>query len=154
MKSDTSVRTLIDHAICSDGLNYGDTHGEKEVYRIGDIASEFNVTLRTLRFYEDRGMISPQRSGMTRLYSRRDRARIRAILIAKGVGFSLVDIQDLLEIYDKNEQDRELVCVVRRKCLAQLEKLEQQKAETERSIADLNTILLSVKDLFSTKGCD
>ncbi len=146
MTSDTTVRTIINHAIGSAGLNYGDSHGEKEVYRIGDLASEFNVTLRTLRFYEDRGMISPQRSGLTRLYSRRDRARLRAILIAKGVGFSLVDIQDLLEIYDNNEQDSEHFCVVRRKCEAQLEKLKLQKEETERSIEDLNTILFSVKD--------
>ena len=83
---------------------------DKEVYRIGDLAREFNVSLRTLRFYEDRGLISPERSGSTRLYSVDDRRRLKIILLIKNVGFSLIDIQEFLNLYDAGDGDRPTPC--------------------------------------------
>ena len=72
------------------------SQNQNETYRIGDLAREFDITLRTLRFYEDRGLIHPKRDGSTRLYSDYDRSRLSVILLAKKVGFSLVDIQEVL----------------------------------------------------------
>ncbi len=68
----------------------------ERIYSIGDLAREFGVTLRTLRFYEDRGMISPHRQGTTRLYSTRDKARLALILKGKKLGFTLGELRDLL----------------------------------------------------------
>ena len=61
---------------------------EATVSRIGDLASQFGITLRALRFYEDKGLISPQRNGTTRLYDYRDRARLKLILLGRKVGFA------------------------------------------------------------------
>ena len=61
-------------------------------YTIGDLADEFNLTLRTLRFYEDKGLLRPRRKGLQRLYSRRDKARLKLIVMGKKVGFSLQEI--------------------------------------------------------------
>ena len=69
-------------------------------FTIGDLAKEFKVTLRTLRFYEDRSMLRPHREGQNRLYSRRDRSRLRLILLGKKVGFSLSEIKEMLDLYE------------------------------------------------------
>ena len=70
------------------------------VYRIGELSKEFDVTLRTLRFYEDKGLLSPRRIGNTRLYSRADRTRLKLILLGKRVGMSLLDVKEILDLYD------------------------------------------------------
>ena len=73
----------------------------KEDYvRIGEMAKTFGVTLRALRFYEDKGLISPKRDGSTRLYTRRDRARLKLILLGRKVGFSLRDVKQIMDLYD------------------------------------------------------
>src|ERR671929_1496623 len=70
------------------------TRGDRgpDSFSIGDLAREFGVTLRALRFYEDKGLLTPRRIGQTRLYSRRDRARLKLVLMGKKVGFSLLEI--------------------------------------------------------------
>jgi DNA-binding transcriptional MerR regulator len=73
---------------------------QNAVFTIGDLAAEFGVTLRTLRFYEDCGLLAPRREGQNRLYSRRDRARLKLILLGKKVGFPLAEIREMLEVYD------------------------------------------------------
>ncbi|MEM7289198.1 MAG: MerR family transcriptional regulator [Pseudomonadota bacterium] len=108
----------------------------KEVYRIGDLAREFDVSLRTLRFYEDRGLITPVRSGSTRLYSRDDRKRLKIILLAKNVGFSLIDIQEILKIYD-GEGTQDDIGIIHMKFAKQLDALKIRKFELDRSIEDL-----------------
>src|SRR5580698_3412386 len=69
-------------------------------YTIRQLTKEFNVTARTLRFYEDEGLIAPERRGQTRIYSSRDRARIILILRGRRVGFSLAEIREILDLYD------------------------------------------------------
>jgi DNA-binding transcriptional MerR regulator len=70
------------------------------VYSIGALAREFEVTPRTIRFYEDRGLLAPQRTGQARVYSARDRTRLKLILRGKRLGFSLREIGDILDLYD------------------------------------------------------
>ncbi|MFZ1815394.1 MAG: MerR family DNA-binding transcriptional regulator [Rhizobiaceae bacterium] len=115
----------------------GDTGFEKEIYRIGDLAREFGVTLRTLRFYEDRGLVSPERDGSTRLYSPRDRARLKVILLAKQVGFSLVEIQELMAIYDKSEDMEDPAGVLLDRFTEQLDVLVRQRNEMDAAIEKL-----------------
>ena len=69
-------------------------------FTIGDLAEEFGVTLRTLRFYEDRGMLHPRREGLSRHYGKRDRSRLKLILLGKRVGLSLNDIKEMLSLYE------------------------------------------------------
>ena len=117
---------------------------KKEIYRIGDLARDFDVSLRTLRFYEDRGLLSPERSGSTRLYSNADRRRLKLILMAKNVGFSLVDIQELLDIYDQTG-DHDDVEFIATKFEDQLKRLNAQKAVLDRSIHELGRAIDCVK---------
>ena len=80
--------------------------------RIGEVSEEFGLTLRALRFYEDKGLITPKRNGVTRLYSRRDRARLKLILLGKKVGFSLRDVKHLIDLYEpggSNEVQRTII---------------------------------------------
>jgi DNA-binding transcriptional MerR regulator len=73
---------------------------DRDDYSITELCSEFGVTARALRFYEDEGLISPQRRGTQRIYSQRDRARLAWILRGKRVGFSLADIREMIDLYD------------------------------------------------------
>ncbi len=72
----------------------------EDYVRIGEMAKKYGVTLRTLRFYEDKGLINPKREGSTRLYSRRDNARLKLILLGRKVGFSLRDVKQIMDLYD------------------------------------------------------
>jgi DNA-binding transcriptional MerR regulator len=106
-------------------------------YTIGDLAKEFGVTLRSLRFYEDRQLLSPRREGTARLYDERDRARLRMILKAKELGFTLTEIRAMLV----DEQNGESVAASLKLSLSQVEDqithLEQQKIEIEAALAEL-----------------
>lgn len=106
-------------------------------YKIGDLAKEFNVTLRTLRFYEDKGLIQPERSGTTRLYTEYDREQLRIALFCKRIGLSLIEIRDVLALHDSSNGDvEEQMRVI---YADRLRALEQQRTETDRTIADLQT---------------
>ncbi len=112
-------------------------HAEQRVYKIGDLAREFDVTLRTLRFYEDRGLINPGRSGTTRLYSSEDRERLRVALFCKRIGLSLGDIRQVLDLHEQNDRDATTTNRIRQVYLSQLSALELQQQETMETIADL-----------------
>ena len=73
---------------------------EREQYTISDLTEEFDCTARALRFYEDEGLIAPRREGLSRIYSKRDRARLAWIMRAKNVGFSLTEIREMIDLYD------------------------------------------------------
>lgn len=106
----------------------------KSVFKIGDLSKEFGVTLRTLRFYEDRGLLSPERRGTTRLYSRRDRTRLRLILLAKTLGFSLTEAKQLIEIYHQPNGKRKQIEVALERFEEQQQILYEQRQEIEESI--------------------
>ena len=122
------------------GLNE-EEDDKRETYRIGDLAREFGVTLRTLRFYEDRGLLSPQRRGTTRLYSRQDRARLRLVLLAKTLGFSLTEARQLIDIYHQPDGQRKQLEVALERFEEQRLILEEQKREIEESINAMDVSL-------------
>src|SRR5688572_12185500 len=78
----------------------------RDSFTISDLSEEFGVTARALRFYEDEGLIAPQRIGLARVYSKRDRARLAWILRGKRVGFSLADIREMIDLYDIGDERR------------------------------------------------
>lgn len=77
---------------------------ERPAFSIRDLTREFGVSARTLRFYEEKGLLGPQRRGQERLYSRRDRARLKYVLMGKSVGFSLEEIREMLDLYDLGDR--------------------------------------------------
>ncbi|MFX5701288.1 MerR family DNA-binding transcriptional regulator, partial [Acinetobacter baumannii] len=77
-----------------------DRHPTRDHFSISDLSAEFGVTARALRFYEDEGLIAPERRGTSRIYSQRDRARLAWILRGKRVGFSLGEIREMIDLYD------------------------------------------------------
>jgi DNA-binding transcriptional MerR regulator len=109
-------------------------------YTIGELAGEFNVTTRTIRFYESKGLISPARRGVARTYSRRDRARLKLILRGKNLGFSLEDIAEYLKLYDADPaqvaQTQMLLAGVERA----IEDLMLKRADLDRTLRELKDI--------------
>jgi DNA-binding transcriptional MerR regulator len=105
---------------------------------IRDLASEFGVTSRTLRFYEEKGLLNPRRLGLERLYSRRDRARLKYVLMGKSVGFSLDEVREMLDLYDLGDGQITQLSVALEKFRERIVRLERQKAEIERVLDELN----------------
>lgn len=112
------------------------TPGTENSYTIGDLAREYDVTLRALRFYEARGMLRPRRSGLTRLYSENDRKRLGLILKGKQMGFTLQEIRVMLASEGANGQPSELK-LSKAQIDEQLEVLLRQRNELDTAIAEL-----------------
>lgn len=122
-----------------------------ETYGIADLANEFGVTTRTIRFYEDKGLISPTREGQRRIYSPRDRVRLRLIMRGKRLGLSLDEIADLMDLYDADPSEvtqlKQFIDVVR----ARKSVLEEQKKDIDESLTELNRLERQCAQLLSQK---
>nr|WP_244580048.1 MerR family DNA-binding transcriptional regulator [Cohaesibacter gelatinilyticus] len=118
---------------------------------MGDLAKEFDVTLRTLRFYEDKNLLNPRREGMTRIYSRRDRARLKLVLMGKKVGFSLTEIKDMLDLYDLRDGQVTQLRVALGRFTEQIEVLQRQRDDVDRAIADLERTVAVVSGMLREK---
>ncbi|MCT8269060.1 MULTISPECIES: MerR family transcriptional regulator [Afifella] len=120
-------------------------------YSIGELSREFGVTLRTLRFYEDKGLLNPRREGLNRIYSRRDRARLKLVLMGKKVGFSLVEIKEILDLYDLKDGEVLQMQVALDKFEGQVAILKRQKEEIEHAIDELSQTMDSVRQILTQK---
>ena len=100
--------------------------------RIGEMAKKYGVTLRTLRFYEDKGLLNPKRDGSTRLYTRRDKARLKLILLGRKVGFSLRDVKQMMDLYDPTGSNIKQLRLALDKSEKQLARLQKQRALDRR----------------------
>jgi DNA-binding transcriptional MerR regulator len=107
-------------------------------YTISELAKEFDVTTRTIRFYEDQGLLSPKRDGTTRVFTPRDRVRLKLALRGKRLGFTLAEIRELFELYDLSRDERRQL----EEFLAKLERrralLEQQQQDVEAMLGEID----------------
>jgi DNA-binding transcriptional MerR regulator len=110
------------------------------VYSISSLAKEFGITTRTIRFYESRGLISPERVGTARRYSKRDRARLMLILRGRNLGFTVEDVGEYLALYDTDPAHLAQTRLLLDKVTAAIEGLKTKHHDIERSLADLNDI--------------
>lgn len=122
-----------------------------ETYGIAELAKEFGVTTRTVRFYEDKGLISPTREGQRRIYSPRDRVRLRLIMRGKRLGLSLDEIAGLIDLYDADPSEvtqlKQFVDVIRERKSV----LESQKKDIEDSLSEMNRLEKQCVQLLSQK---
>jgi len=118
------------------GFDAGAPRG-REVFTIRDLTKEFAVSARTLRFYEEKGLLDPARRGERRLYSRRDRARLAYVIAGKAVGFSLEEVREMLDLYDLGDGQLTQLRVALAKFGERIVRLERQKSEIDSVIAEL-----------------
>ena len=112
-----------------------------ELFGISELCAEFGITLRTIRFYEDKGLLKPRRINNTRVYNRRDRARLALILRSKAIGASLAEIKHYLDLYGPHGEGRtqQMKYVLDRTDKA-IAELEQRRAHIDATLGELRVI--------------
>ena len=110
----------------------------RDLFAIADLAREFGISTRAIRFYESKGLLSPDRVGGTRVFRRRDRARLILILRGKRLGFSLRDISDYLSLYDANRSQQVQLLTA---------KIDERLVSLEAQLEDLQTTISELKEI-------
>ncbi len=110
------------------------------------MCESFAVTARALRFYEDEGLLAPERRGSSRLYSDRDRARLTWILRGKRVGFSLAEIKEMLDLYHLGDHQQTQRRVTIERCIERIAALRRQKKDIDETIAELEGFVSTLSD--------
>jgi DNA-binding transcriptional MerR regulator len=123
-----------------------------ELFGITELCREFGITLRTIRFYEDKGLLSPRRINGTRVYTRRDRARLALILRSKAIGASLAEIKHYLDLYGDHGEGRvqQMKYVLARTDKA-IAELETKRTHIEATLAELRVINVTVRGHLESK---
>jgi DNA-binding transcriptional MerR regulator len=113
---------------------------EKLLFSVSQLARQLGVTTRTIRFYEDKRLISPERAGTTRVYTHRDRARLMLILRGKRLGFSLREIKEFLDLYDVDPEHHTQLRQLLNSVVKRMDKLQAQRAAIDESLTELAEI--------------
>lgn len=113
-----------------------------DLYSVTELADALGITPRTIRFYETKGLIKPQRAGTTRVYTHRDRGRMLLILRGKRLGFSLADIKEYLDLYDIDRSRVKQVQLLLEKIELRMSELEQQREDLETTLHELDEMRL------------
>jgi len=133
--------------------NWSDGNHMNRTFTIRQLTKEFSVTARTLRFYEDEGLIGPERRGQTRIYSVKDRARIILILRGRRLGFSLAEIREYLDMYDQSDNARQLTHA-RKKCEERITAFEKQKLDIDIAISELKRSIVEIDQHLADAAAD
>ena len=123
----------------------------RQTWSISQMCRDFDVTPRTLRFYEQKDLLSPARKGWTRIFSYRDRGRLKLILRGKRAGFSLDEIKEMLDLYNLRDGKNKQLEVAATKMRERLEALEVQRVELDEAIKELNHTIKVVDGMLKQK---
>lgn len=123
-----------------------------DLYTVNQLAEELGITPRTLRFYEAKGLLSPRRVGNNRVYSKRDRARLKLILRGKRLGFSLEEIKEYLDLYNVDPSQQEQMRVLLARIRERLGTLAQQRQDLEATVSELKDIETQVVSALKQRG--
>lgn len=118
---------------------------------IGDLAREFDVTPRAIRFYEDEGLLSPRRDGGRRVYAKRDYVRLKLILRGKRLGFSLAEVREMLELYDSAPDEKPQLEKFAAALAARREQLERQREEIDEVLEEIRGFERQSKKLLNAR---
>lgn len=124
----------------------------ESTYSIADLAREFEVTPRAIRYYEDHGLLAPERKGMQRVYSKRDRTRLRLTLRGKRLGLSLAEIRELIDMYDTAADQSPQLLKFLNVLAGRKAALEQQREDIEAVLAEINRFEQQCEQLLSGRG--
>lgn len=116
-----------------------------KTYSIGELAREFDITTRTIRFYESEGLISPERQGQTRIYSEGDRVRLKLILRGKRLGLSLAESREIVDLYDPASGNRQQL-------LTLIDRIDERLSMLNRQMADIHLMQTELAD--ARKRCE
>jgi len=117
-----------------------------ETHTIADLAKEFGVTTRTIRFYEGEGLLAPRRQGQKRLFAPRDRVRLKLILRGKRLGFSLSEIAEILDLYDAAPGEKGQLSLLLGRIAERRAALKQQRRDINQTLADLAEVERRCRD--------
>ena len=109
-------------------------------YSISDLSKEFDITTRSIRFYEDQGLITPARKGQTRIYNQRDKVRLKLILRGKRLGFSLAETGRLFELYDVDKTSATQLTSI-------TTLIQNKKSDLKQQLDDISAVLIELNDL-------
>ena len=126
----------------------------QRIYSIAELAREFAITARTIRFYEDEGLITPRRQGLTRLYSAGDRTRLGWILRGKRLGFSLAEIKELLDLYQVDRTGVSQLRELQRRSRAHIEDLQRKRRDLDAHIKEFEDVETQVAAELKKRGVD
>jgi DNA-binding transcriptional MerR regulator len=117
------------------------TKKEKQAnYSISELSKEFDITTRSIRFYEDKGLLTPTRKGQTRIYNQRDKVRLKLILRGKRLGFSLGETGRLFELYDADKSSAKQLTIM-------MELISEKKSDLNQKLEDINAVLIELNDI-------
>jgi DNA-binding transcriptional MerR regulator len=125
-----------------------------KTYSIRDLVKEFGITSRTLRHYEDEGLIAPERRGQQRVYSARDRARVTLILRGRRVGFTLAEIGEILDLYNTGDNGTTQLQHSHKKFKQRIVALERQHHDIEEAIAELKLGVTFIENQLAERAAD
>lgn len=117
-------------------------------YTIGirQLTDEFDTTTRTLRFYEDKGLLSPERNGRNRIFSESDRTRLKLILRGKRMGFTLDEIREIIDMYEDKSDEVKQLKHLQQKIIEQRQSLLQKLADISQSLIELDNVDIGCKE--------
>jgi DNA-binding transcriptional MerR regulator len=111
-----------------------------ELFSVNQLAEDLGVTPRAIRFYEAKGLLSPRRAGTTRVFDRRDRARLMLVLRGKRLGFSLAEIREFLDLYDADRSQNSQLSLLLARTRERIAELEQQRRDLEQTLGELRNV--------------
>lgn len=126
----------------------------QRLYTISQLTQEFDITTRTLRFYETQGLLAPQRRGRQRLYSPADRTRLKLILRGKRLGFTLAEISEIIEMYGKAPGEPGQLRLLMAKIEARRKELLEKRVDIDLTLNDLDEVEAGCRERLSELGLD